>query len=213
MPPCLTIVAGLRGGRNEGSISSFRDLSKDSQGGKIVRLTLISYVLTLGILGLLVQAECARGQEPRHQVTAWDSLVNAGAIPPDLTPLEREVLTLLTAEQVERYARGADASSIVLINGESLEMFLVKRGLLGFDLSWYSVDSGSAAMTGVNFRLTGTAGQTDAGSMTGGNFSLVGGFLAASILPTAMPCTGGELIFCNGFESGDLQAWSFIVSQ
>ena len=46
----------------------------------------------------------------------------------------------------------------------------------GYDLSWSTVDGGGGMSAGGNFRLTGTVGQPDAGRMSGGAFSLSGGF-------------------------------------
>lgn len=52
----------------------------------------------------------------------------------------------------------------------------------GFDLTWSSIDGGGGYSSGGGFELTGTIGQPDAGAtMTGGAFSLDGGFQAAEI--------------------------------
>jgi hypothetical protein len=47
----------------------------------------------------------------------------------------------------------------------------------GYDLSWSTVDGGghTPSMGGM-YSLAGTAGQPDAGLMTGGTYTLVGGF-------------------------------------
>jgi len=46
-----------------------------------------------------------------------------------------------------------------------------------YDLSWWSVDGGGGGgSTGDVFSLRGSAGQADAGALTGGNFELTGGF-------------------------------------
>lgn len=46
-----------------------------------------------------------------------------------------------------------------------------------FDLTWHTVDGGGVMRsTGGNFELSGTIGQPDAGAMSGGNFTLTGGF-------------------------------------
>jgi len=44
-----------------------------------------------------------------------------------------------------------------------------------FDLSWSTIDGGGAS-TGGRFALSGTVGQPDAGTLTGGSFKLEGGF-------------------------------------
>jgi hypothetical protein len=54
--------------------------------------------------------------------------------------------------------------------------------LANFDLSWFTVDGGGGFCAGGVFELEGTAGQPDAGvPMTGGNFSLVGGFWSGAV--------------------------------
>lgn len=46
----------------------------------------------------------------------------------------------------------------------------------GYDLSWSTADGGGGSSSGSTFSLTGTAGQPDAGVMSGGDFTLAGGF-------------------------------------
>jgi len=46
----------------------------------------------------------------------------------------------------------------------------------GYDLSWWSVDGGGGESSGDIFSLRGSAGQADAGALTGGDFELTGGF-------------------------------------
>jgi hypothetical protein len=43
-------------------------------------------------------------------------------------------------------------------------------------IPWWTVDGGGGASQGGQFALSGTAGQADAGSMTGGPYTLRGGF-------------------------------------
>jgi hypothetical protein len=45
-----------------------------------------------------------------------------------------------------------------------------------YEINWYTVDGGGGASAGGGYTLTGTVGQPDAGTMSGGNFSLQGGF-------------------------------------
>jgi hypothetical protein len=45
-----------------------------------------------------------------------------------------------------------------------------------FDISWYTIDGGGGSSSGGTFQLSGTIGQHDAGVMSGGNFTLTGGF-------------------------------------
>lgn len=47
----------------------------------------------------------------------------------------------------------------------------------GYDLSWSTVDSGGyTSSIGGDYSLAGTAGQVDAGLMSGGTYTLAGGF-------------------------------------
>src|SRR5262245_18680031 len=53
-----------------------------------------------------------------------------------------------------------------------------------FDLSWYTIDGGGGMFsTGGTFSLGGTIGQPDAGVMSGGTFTLTGGFWAGAAAP------------------------------
>ncbi|MFH1107874.1 MAG: dockerin type I domain-containing protein [Planctomycetota bacterium] len=46
-----------------------------------------------------------------------------------------------------------------------------------YDLTWRTIDGGGVMRsTGGDFELSGTIGQPDAGAMSGGNFTLTGGF-------------------------------------
>lgn len=49
----------------------------------------------------------------------------------------------------------------------------------GYDLSWYTIDGGGATFsTGGSYSLGGSIGQPDAGSLSGGSYTLNGGFWA-----------------------------------
>lgn len=45
-----------------------------------------------------------------------------------------------------------------------------------YSIDWWSIDGGGGRSTGGVFTLTGTIGQPDAGLLTGGNYTLQGGF-------------------------------------
>lgn len=57
-----------------------------------------------------------------------------------------------------------------------------------FAVDWFTLDGGGGAAAGGVYLLKGTIGQPDAGPMSGGPFSLVGGFWAA--LPAGPVCVG-----------------------
>ncbi len=88
-----------------------------------------------------------------------------------------------------------------------------------FDLSWYTIDGGGATFsTGGGFELGGTIGQPDAGTMTGGNFLLTGGFwpaatgsaATATIVsanpPTDNPFVGGQQPYRDVLDTGTTAA-------
>ena len=51
----------------------------------------------------------------------------------------------------------------------------------GFDLTWSALDGGGGTVSaGAGYSLGGTLGQTDAGTLTGGGFTLTGGFWAGA---------------------------------
>src|SRR5438552_3536974 len=73
-----------------------------------------------------------------------------------------------------------------------------------FDLSWHTIDGGGATFsTGGTFQLGGTIGQPDAGSfttpMSGGTFTVVGGFWPAAGNTCTMP---GDMNL-DGVRDGD----------
>lgn len=61
-----------------------------------------------------------------------------------------------------------------------------------FEIDWYTIDGGGAMnCTGGTFTLDGTIGQSDAGPasgpMTGGGFSLEGGFWPGAVIACPLP--------------------------
>lgn len=55
----------------------------------------------------------------------------------------------------------------------------------GYDLSWYSIDGGGAYSKSEEFMLTGSAGQPDAGLLTGGGYTLAGGLWGGGAVPVS----------------------------
>src|SRR3989440_3769813 len=45
-----------------------------------------------------------------------------------------------------------------------------------YSIDWFTIDGGGGTSTGGVFSVSGTIGQPDAGHMSGGNFSIDGGF-------------------------------------
>ena len=117
-----------------------------------------------------------------------------------MNSLERRVLQLMTLDQLEKYRDGATASEIILSNGLTLHEFMQSKGA-GFAVNWYSIDGGGGLQsTGPGFALSGTIGQPEAATSTGGTFSLTGGFWAIR--------SDSSKVFCDGFESGSADQWS-----
>lgn len=82
-----------------------------------------------------------------------------------------------------------------------------------YELSWFTIDSGGEMFTfGGDYELSGTIGQHDAGTLTGGAYELAGGFWpVAAVEP---PCvadfnndgtvnTLDMLAFLNAWAAGD----------
>lgn len=68
-------------------------------------------------------------------------------------------------------------SAILLL----LALAMAKALAQSYSINWYNVSGGGGASTGTNgasvYSINGTTGQHDAsGSLTGGNYSLIGGF-------------------------------------
>jgi len=51
----------------------------------------------------------------------------------------------------------------------------------GFDVSWWTVDSGGGVASGGSYTLAGAIGQPDAGILTGGAYTLGGGFCGGGV--------------------------------
>ena len=78
-------------------------------------------------------------------------------------------------------------------------------GVLSVD--WFTVDGGGGTSTAGSFQLTGTIGQPDAGSMSGGDFVVAGGFLPGQSPPCPAADLNGDCVV-NGADLGLLLgAW------
>src|SRR5436190_23908160 len=59
----------------------------------------------------------------------------------------------------------------------SVALFMARvASAQSFVIDWFTIDGGGGTSTGGVFSLSGTIGQPDAGQMSGGNYSLDGGF-------------------------------------
>jgi len=48
--------------------------------------------------------------------------------------------------------------------------------LFAYDISWWTIDGGGNTSSGGSYSLSGTIGQPDSGTLTGGTYKLEGGF-------------------------------------
>ena len=55
-----------------------------------------------------------------------------------------------------------------------------------FSINWHTIDGGGGTSTGGGFELTGTIGQPDAGTLSGGTLACAGGFWTGAGGP--LPC-------------------------
>ena len=70
--------------------------------------------------------------------------------------------------------------------------FCLRTGAQSYSIDWFKVSGGGGTSTNGQFALSGTIGQQDAGGpMTGGNFSLTGGFWS---LISAVQTPGAPLL-------------------
>ncbi len=73
-----------------------------------------------------------------------------------------------------------------------------------YDLSWQTVDGGGGTSTGGGFELDGAIGQPDAGVMSGGTFTVIGGFWVFGA--AAPPCPWD----CGGDNDGEVGIVDFL---
>jgi len=67
-------------------------------------------------------------------------------------------------------------SLLLLVIAGTLLGVVSASALGGYTLDWWTVDGGGDRLTGGSYALQGTAGQPDAVALTGGGYTLAGGF-------------------------------------
>lgn len=66
---------------------------------------------------------------------------------------------------------------VVLVLVAALSAFAVSRASAqNYSIDWFTIDGGGGTSTGGVYSVSGTIGQPDAGHMSGGNFTIDGGF-------------------------------------
>ena len=75
-----------------------------------------------------------------------------------------------------------------------------------FSIDWFTIDGGGGTSTGGAFSVSGTIAQPDAGALSGGNFTLQGGFWAVALVQD----TNGPLLRIRLNGSGGVEsAWPY----
>lgn len=75
-----------------------------------------------------------------------------------------------------------------------------------FSIDWFTIDGGGGTSANGVFSISSTTGQPDAGSMSGGNFSLTGGFWA---LPVAVQSTNApRMVITHGSPGLAVISWT-----
>jgi hypothetical protein len=69
-----------------------------------------------------------------------------------------------------------------------------------YDISWFSIDGGGGTSSGGIYSVTGTIGQPDAGVLSGGNYSIVGGFWSAIAATPGSPASPQLSVSVSGQE-------------
>jgi len=73
-----------------------------------------------------------------------------------------------------------------------------------YAIDWFTIDGGGGTSTGGVYSVSGTIGQPDAGKMSGGNFTLDGGFWGI-IAPVQTP--GAPLLTITRSDSSAIISW------
>jgi hypothetical protein len=84
-----------------------------------------------------------------------------------------------------------------------------------YSIDWFTIDGGGGTSTGGVFSVSGTIGQPDAGVMSGGTYSLVGGFwgIVAPIQTPGAPLLSVERVGTSVRVFWPLPATGFLLDQ
>jgi hypothetical protein len=81
-----------------------------------------------------------------------------------------------TQNVLERGDKSPHSKTWPSITAAALLLFFVPASAQSFSIDWHTIDGGGGTSTGGVFAVSGTIGQPDAGVMSGGSYSLAGGF-------------------------------------
>jgi hypothetical protein len=73
-----------------------------------------------------------------------------------------------------------------------------------YSIDWFKIAGGGGTSTGGAYALAGTIGQHDAGAVSGGPYTLVGGFWA---LPILVQTPGAPTLYITNAASGFATLW------
>ena len=84
-----------------------------------------------------------------------------------------------------------------------------------FAIDWLTIDGGGGTSTGGVFSVSGTIGQPDAGVMSGGSYSLIGGFwgIVAAVQTPGAPLLSVERLGGSVRVFWPLPATGFLLDQ
>ena len=71
-----------------------------------------------------------------------------------------------------------------------------------FSIDWFTIGGGGGTSTGGVYSVSGTIGQPDAGAMSGGSYSLIGGFWGA-VIPVQQ--SDAPTLFIVNLHNGDVK--------
>src|SRR6266487_2900088 len=79
--------------------------------------------------------------------------------------------------------------ALPLLSALSLFANMTSLNAQSYSIDWFTVDGGGGTSTGGVYSVSGTIGQPDAGKMSGGNFTVDGGFwgITAAVLTPGAP--------------------------
>jgi hypothetical protein len=71
-----------------------------------------------------------------------------------------------------------------------------------YSIDWFTIDGGGSTSTGGVYSVSGTIGQPDAGAMSGGSYSLIGGFWGA-VIPVQQ--SDAPTLFITHLQNGNVK--------
>ena len=86
-----------------------------------------------------------------------------------------------------------------------LMLALTARALAqNYSVDWFTIDGGGGTSTGGVYAVSGTIGQPDAGAVSGGSYSLAGGFWGA-VIPVQQ--AGAPTLFITASGTNVIVSW------